>query len=36
MFTGLHHAREPMSVSMNVYLATFVIYSQLHGNKEIH
>ena len=33
LFTGVHHAREPLSFTMNVYIMTKILFDVLHGDK---
>ena len=34
LFTGLHHAREPISYSMNIYLIVSIVYNSLRGSSD--
>lgn len=34
MFTGMHHSREPLSLAMNVYIFSKIIYDYNHGSVE--
>jgi hypothetical protein len=32
LFTGLHHAREPLSVSMNIYILAKLLFDAQHND----
>jgi murein tripeptide amidase MpaA len=35
LFTGLHHAREPLSFTMNLYLILKIMYDSIRGDPNI-
>ena len=35
LFTGLHHAREPISLTMNLYIITKTLFDFFHGDNNI-
>lgn len=36
LFTGLHHAREPLSYMMNIYLITHIIYNSVRNESKLN
>lgn len=35
LFTGVHHAREPLSLSMNIYLLGKILFDYYHNDQNI-